>query len=268
MDTGTIDTFFCPEDDCEQKLADLIGSANESIDCAFYSLSSEKVIDAIKASKAEKRLIFNKEIKYHKGLMHNKFCIIDSSIVFTGSYNPNKRNYKNNIIIAKSEHLSENYLEEFEELYSYEFSKGSKVSHPKLFVNGTLIENYFCPEDDCRKEVMRILSESEKSIYFFIFSFTDDGIASVLLDKNVHGLIESSQNSKWSVYPLLRKLDVNLYEEGVMHNKVFVVDNKTVITGSWNPTKNGSENNDENLLIIHSEEIARKYIEKFLEYSK
>ncbi|MBU2590239.1 MAG: hypothetical protein KKB39_05760 [Nanoarchaeota archaeon] len=267
-DNGNININFCPEDDCESQVAKLIASANESIDCAFYSLSSDKIIKAIEESNVKKRFVFNKEIKYHKGLMHNKFCIIDESIVFTGSYNPNGLNYKNNIVIIESEHLAKNYLDEFNELYDYKFSKGAKVKYSKVYVDDVLIENYFCPDDKCDEKVKEILAASEESVYFFIFSFTDHEIANILLSKNVHGLLESAQNSKWSVYPLFKDLDVELYTKGVMHNKVFVIDNKTVITGSWNPTKNGSENNDENLLIIHSEEIAMKYVEKFLEYSQ
>ncbi len=48
-----------------------------------------------------------------------------------------------------------------------------------------------------------------------------------------------------------------------MHHKVFIIDEKIVITGSYNPTKNANENNDENLLIIHDKKIAEKYLEEF-----
>ena len=48
-----------------------------------------------------------------------------------------------------------------------------------------------------------------------------------------------------------------------MHNKVFVIDNKTVITGSYNPTKNANERNDENILIIHDKKIAEKFLNEF-----
>ena len=48
-----------------------------------------------------------------------------------------------------------------------------------------------------------------------------------------------------------------------MHHKVFIIDNKTVITGSYNPSKNANERNDENVLIIHDEDIAGKYLDEF-----
>jgi hypothetical protein len=45
----------------------------------------------------------------------------------------------------------------------------------------------------------------------------------------------------------------------IAHNKVMVVDGVTVITGSFNFTKNAEENNAENLLVIRSPDLAAKY---------
>ena len=42
-----------------------------------------------------------------------------------------------------------------------------------------------------------------------------------------------------------------------------MTDALTVITGSMNPTKNGDERNDENLIIIKDETIARLFLEEF-----
>ena len=48
-----------------------------------------------------------------------------------------------------------------------------------------------------------------------------------------------------------------------MHHKVFIIDEKTVILGSYNPTNNGNTNNDENILIIKEENIAKLFLEEF-----
>ena len=50
-----------------------------------------------------------------------------------------------------------------------------------------------------------------------------------------------------------------------MHHKVFIIDNETVITGSYNPTKHANEKNDENILVIHGREIAGEYVQEFLD---
>ena len=49
----------------------------------------------------------------------------------------------------------------------------------------------------------------------------------------------------------------------MMHHKVFIIDKKIVVTGSFNPTGNGDTNNDENILIIHDEGVAQKYLKEF-----
>lgn len=48
-----------------------------------------------------------------------------------------------------------------------------------------------------------------------------------------------------------------------MHHKTFIVDGKVVITGSMNPSKNGDERNDENILIIYNEDLAQQYLGEF-----
>ena len=48
-----------------------------------------------------------------------------------------------------------------------------------------------------------------------------------------------------------------------MHNKVFVIDNSTVITGSFNPSNNADKKNDENIMIINDERIALLFLNTF-----
>ena len=50
--------------------------------------------------------------------------------------------------------------------------------------------------------------------------------------------------------------------KGFMHHKVFIVDD-SVVFGSYNPTKSGDEDNDENLLIVHNRDIAERFVEEF-----
>jgi phosphatidylserine/phosphatidylglycerophosphate/cardiolipin synthase-like enzyme len=50
---------------------------------------------------------------------------------------------------------------------------------------------------------------------------------------------------------------------GFMHNKVIVVDERYVITGSLNFSTNAEESNDENVIIIDNPEIAKLYMQDF-----
>ena len=45
----------------------------------------------------------------------------------------------------------------------------------------------------------------------------------------------------------------------IAHNKIMIIDGATILTGSFNFTKNAEENNAENLLVIRSPELATKY---------
>ena len=48
-----------------------------------------------------------------------------------------------------------------------------------------------------------------------------------------------------------------------MHHKVFIIDNETVITGSFNPTGGGDTNNDENVLIIKDKDITQRFLQEY-----
>ena len=102
------------------------------------------------------------------------------------------------------------------------------------------------------------------------FSFTHERIADAILfnkKAEIKGLFEKlSGTSKYSQYNRLKDfgLDVKVDKNPKnMHHKVFIIDNITVITGSFNPSLNAENRNDENILIIHDKDIAKRYIEEF-----
>lgn len=279
-----MEIYFCPNDNCSEKLSHIIELSNESVDCAFYDLDLENVIYSLKNENY--RLVIDKEntenlssLEYVANygtyqLTHNKFCIIDGKIITTGSFNPTDRgtNYNNNnFIIIYSEYLAQNYQQEFNELYNKQFGKGSPVKYPEIIYNSKKIENYFCPEDNCQQQVISELQNAEYNIYFMTFSFTDDDIGDLLIQKHnqgvgIKGIFEKFQNSQYSEYKKLEEnnigviFDNNKYN---MHHKVFIIDEKIVITGSYNPTKAANEKNDENIIIIHDENAAKEFLDEF-----
>ena len=48
-------------------------------------------------------------------------------------------------------------------------------------------------------------------------------------------------------------------KHAIAHNKVMIIDGKTVITGSFNFTKAAEEQNAESLVIIKDSSLANKY---------
>ena len=284
-----IKVYFCPRDRCMDQLIELIESANESVHCGLFDLdlkdlkqTFEKMsylVDVrlvIDDENHDKNLAKKEYIRWDdtSQLTHNKFCIIDNKIISTGSFNPTHRgNFvnNNNLVIIDSKLLAKNYEDEFRELWHYEFSGGSKVLYPVIETNMGSVENYFCPEDQCKNNVVRVLNSANKSIKFMTFSHTHDDIGDVLVKKHlegidVRGVFEKSQNNAWCEYDKLEKYGLNIKwdsNKANMHHKVFIVDDKIVITGSFNPTSNGDTNNDENVLILHNKDIAKQYVEEF-----
>jgi len=134
------------------------------------------------------------------------------------------------------------------------------------------MKQLFCPEDNCAYNVKKAINNSKHSIYFMTFSFTHGGIATDLVIKHeqgvtIKGIFEKMQaGSKYSKFNLLDYQGIEVKKDNNpanMHHKVFIIDNETVITGSFNPSKNADENNDENILIIHDKAVAEKYLEEF-----
>ncbi len=275
--------LFCPRDSCRETFLFLINSST-TVDCADFDVDFPEFAELLKHR--EHRLVvdvhnFNKTLAQlnskpanGKKYMHNKFCILDHSVVITGSMNPTYNDMfrnNNNLIIIQSRTLAQNYEDEFEELWGGIVNKGSATKHPLIILNNKTIENRFCPDDDCGGAIVRALEQANHTIYFMAFSFTHKTIAETLIKKSsegvvVKGVMEKQQNSTNSVFPLLQKNNVSVQWDSnkyKMHHKVFIIDNETVITGSMNPTASGAAGNDENVLIIHDPALAKKFIEEF-----
>lgn len=248
---GSVNVEFCP--DCFNKLVNLINNS-EDISCAFYDVDN-KFLSLLEKKKAN--ILLNNNTK---GIMHNKFCVLNKKTVITGSLNPTYNGFfknKNNIVIVNSSILASNYLSKFNSL---KYGIRTKTIH-KINLSGILIENYFCPEDSCEDKVINSL-EKENRIYFMLFTITSDNIGSLLKEKNASGIIDPLQrNIKGSEY---EKLKPKIYDcKGKLHHKVFFTNN-LIITGSYNPTNAGNRINDENILIIHDKKLVKKFKNEFL----
>ena len=75
----------------------------------------------------------------------------------------------NNVLFIDSQIIAQNYEDEFQELWAGTFKKGAPVKEPKIKLDETRIETYFCPEDHCAEQVKEELKKAEKSIYFMTF---------------------------------------------------------------------------------------------------
>lgn len=102
------------------------------------------------------------------------------------------------------------------------------------------------------------------------FSFTNEEISDALITKNdldIRGIFDAQQSSnKFSQLKRLQEFGINAKKDKnkyKMHHKVFIIDNETVVTGSFNPTLSADTKNDENLLIIHDRKITDTFLKEF-----
>jgi hypothetical protein len=112
---GNVENYFCPEDNCLYHLIDIIEDVNYSLDCMFFSFTLDDFFDIVKDKDISQKYILEKRninsysqynnlknnnipviLDQNPNSMHNKFCIIDDSIVFTGSMNISKNGTENN----------------------------------------------------------------------------------------------------------------------------------------------------------------------------
>ena len=274
-ENGTLDAYFCPEEDCNTIMLDEI-NGSQNVKCAFYELTDMRIENVLREKNASFIIHYENYKGYGfsrdtEGLMHDKFCVLDGKKIITGSHNPTNNKNKDNVLVIESAYLAENYNMEFENLIRYPAPEKEKTKNTKLIFNGYELENYFCPQDGCQGEIIEELSRANKSIYFLTYTFTDGEIASLLVRKKdsgleVRGVIESYQGRTYWVYPALQVGGVPVVldnEQSLQHNKVFIIDNRTVVTGSFNPTKAADTKNDENIIILRQPDVVNEYVREF-----
>ena len=133
-------------------------------------------------------------------------------------------------------------------------------------------EVYFSPEGGCTDAVVRELSEAKKEILVQAYSFTSTPIAKALIEAQKRGvkcrviLDKSQRTEKYSEADFLIHEGIETWIDfipKIAHNKIIIIDRKTVITGSFNFTKAAEKWNAENLLVIDNKRLAKDYAENW-----
>ncbi|MCP4535971.1 MAG: phospholipase [Chloroflexi bacterium] len=215
------------------------------------------------------------------GLMHNKFAVIDGQWVWTGSWNLTHNGaYRNNnnAVLINSTALAENYTVEFEEMFAGQFGPTSPADTPNPHVtietdgDQVEVENYFSPEDEVAAEIIAEIERAQSRIRFMTFTFTSDDIAGAMIERAQAGVVvqgvmeQRNTGQSYSEYERLREAVHDVLNDGnpyIMHHKVIIIDDATVILGSYNFSANAEEKNDENLLIIHDPQVAALFVAEF-----
>lgn len=287
----------------DKKFIEIVKAAKTSIDGAFYDIENmdftNALVDAQKR-KVKVRIVTDSSnmkkdgqtrpsiklltdsgivIKEDKksSSMHHKFMIIDNKYVWTGSMNLTTNSiyhHNNDSILIESDKLAANYNAEFVRMYD----KGNFNANPHEMPNpvftladGTIIKTFFSPGGKTEAEIIKQIKEAKKSIRFMAFAFTSKSISEAIIAKSkqnvsCEGVLDSCQINKYSVYSNLKDNKITVYKDGnqaLMHEKIMVIDNETVITGSYNFSNNAENSNNENTVIIKSVDLAQQYTKEY-----
>ncbi len=175
------------------------------------------------------------------------------------------------------------------------FHKDKLPARQTIFdVNGIKVEIYFAPQNRDKTKpgisdrlVELITNETDSDLKFQAFSFTPNiPLAEAIWSKtsttniDLKGIIDPGFFSRyrnagqiWGTKDAQtgNRLVLPAREMRKLHHKILLVDTDNpdtsdiaqVVTGSYNFSNNAEFNNDENLLIIHSNKIAAQYLADF-----
>src|SRR5262249_46329401 len=131
----------------------------------------------------------------------------------------------------------------------------------------------FSPKGGCTDAVVRELKAARREGLVQAYSFSSKAISQALVDARLPGLKAAvlldrrNEQETYSDLPFLTEQGLTPLidaEHAIAHNKVMVIDGRTVITGSFNFTHQAEAENAENLLVLKGHaELARAYRANF-----
>lgn len=146
-------------------------------------------------------------------------------------------------------------------------------------VNNTLLiqpqetsRAFFSPGDSCRDAIINQIGTAVKGVKICVFTISDDRITSAITTAHQRGVSIQiiTDNDKMTDMGSDIK---QIVKEGItvktdstlnhMHHKFMVVDDITLLTGSYNWTRSAAQYNHENILLTKEGGIVRSYLKEF-----
>jgi len=134
-------------------------------------------------------------------------------------------------------------------------------------------EAYFSLYNNPQKEIIKNINQAEAFINIAMYIFTDREIALPLAKDRERGVkvrlyLEKDQvdykysQSRFLVQKGIKtRISSNNY---IMHHKFAIIDNRLLLTGSYNWTFSANKRNDENLMVIDDPEIIEIFQNQFV----
>ena len=268
--------------DIKQRLIKSIKLASSRIDLAVFALNDPQIISAlnIRASNVPIQIIVDKghiedlrarldprikllKIK-QKGLMHHKTFLIDDQI-FLGSTN----------LTSTSLRMHDNLTIEFvDQKLSKELRNGlfDQMGGFALNSNNKLITLWSLPSKNALENLIDCINTSSSSIKVAMFTLTHPLLVDALIQAKNRGVIievildrNSSKGASLKAFEKLKMNNIKVFLSNgsqLMHHKIALIDQSTLIMGSTNWTVAAFEKNQDLLVKYELENQSLRVIKK------
>lgn len=135
------------------------------------------------------------------------------------------------------------------------------------------IDVYFSPSGGAQQAIIQEIDQAKKQLLVQAYGFSSVPISKAIYEakrRNIDVEIildKCNETQKYSCVKFLTNKGILLlidYKPHIAHSKIMIIDEKDVITGSYNFTKAAEYSNTENILIIKDNlDLAKKYIQNF-----
>jgi phospholipase D len=155
-------------------------------------------------------------------------------------------------------------------ILGYEVSSYRHAEQAALTSASAVIQVRFSPGGHCTQLIKETIAKAQNTILVQAYTFTSLPIADALIKAHQKGvvvriLVDRSQlASKYTQVRYVAGQGIFVAVDsvpGIAHNKVMIIDDHFVLTGSFNWTKAAETSNSENLLLIKDTKINKIYKE-------
>jgi len=151
---------------------------------------------------------------------------------------------------------------------------GMLATQPEAYAETVVKQPKVCfsPEGHCATYILDEIAAARNTIRVQAYSFTSHDIADALIAAARRGvdvavIVDKSQISeRYSVLTDLSNAHLQVYVDhccAIAHNKVIIIDQHRLLTGSYNFTKAAESKNAENLLILDDALLAKSYLDNW-----
>lgn len=161
-----------------------------------------------------------------------------------------------------------NFLLQKHRIFLILFLLFSSAAFSKDGITGT-ITYCFTPGENCTQKIVDIIHDAQKTLWIQAYQFTSLPISEAVVAAKHRGvdvriILDKTQYSQKpdASAILFNRVGIPVWIDSkvsIAHNKVMIVDNQEIISGSFNFSKAAQTRNAENVLMIKSSELAKAF---------